>query len=94
MEGERPDAGSSTSHPPPSPQPSQLAVVPPVFEERKRGSHEWGELEGEVGLHITASVEPRDVPEESPLAVTLLENAQLDLPPISDMLFFVQFYDR
>ncbi|KAK8808134.1 hypothetical protein WA171_001357 [Blastocystis sp. BT1] len=83
--GERPDAGSSTSHPTPSPQPSQLAVVPPVFEERKRGSHEWGELEGEVGLHITASVEPRDVPEESPLAVTLLENAQLDLPPISDI---------
>ena len=68
-----------------SPNPSQLDGIRPLLDETKSSSHEWGELDGEVGLHITASVEPRDVQEESPLAVTLLENAQLDIPPLSDL---------
>lgn len=44
--------------------------------------HEWGDREDEVGLHITASVEPLQPVQETsnPQSVITMENAMLDIP--------------
>ena len=59
-----------------------LSATRPGVEKSPIPAYEWGDHEDEVGLHITASVEPLQSVQETsnPQSVITMENAMLDIP--------------
>ena len=72
---------------------SQMELSPHQEEERRtEGSdrHVWGENDEEVGLHITASVEPHESTTTEVIASNVVVNdAQLPLSPVLDLYMYI-----
>lgn len=62
--------------------PELLGATLPSVEKSALPTHEWGDREDEVGLHITASVEPLQSAQEisNSQSMITMENAMLDIP--------------
>ena len=58
---------------------SETEVIEETEEKNDKQTHTWGEDENEVGLHITASVDPSFQFSPSIAPITTLEEAQLHI---------------